>query len=120
MRRVHLSPHSNESLPPVLLPVPMAAMSSFPRIPGAHDGLVYPPAELAPLRTGGSSLAGRLTSIGRWISAAVQAMADHYAAMAMYEKLSRLSDAELGRRGLSRAGLARDIRAACDRTEPRK
>ena len=98
----------------------MAAMSSFPRIPGAHDDLGYPPAELAPLSTGGSSLVGRLTSIGGWIVAAVDAMADHYAAMAIYEHLSRLSDAELGRRGLSRASLARDICTACDRTEPRR
>jgi hypothetical protein len=36
-------------------------------------------------------------------------MADHYAAAAMYEQLSRLSDAELQRRGLSRSTLARDV-----------
>src|SRR5262245_32815190 len=97
----------------------MAAMSSFPRIPGAHDALGYPPAEIAPLRTGGSPLIRCLSALGRWIRDALDAMADHYAAMAMYEQLSRLSDAELRRRGLSRDHLARDIRTACDRAEPR-
>jgi len=41
--------------------------------------------------------------------------ADYYAAAAMYEQLSALSDAELSRRGLSRATLAGEVRAACDR-----
>jgi hypothetical protein len=41
--------------------------------------------------------------------------ADYYTAAAMYEQLSALSDTELARRGLSRATLARDARAACDR-----
>jgi hypothetical protein len=39
-----------------------------------------------------------------------------HAAAAMYEQLSALSDAELSRRGLSRAHLAQDVRAACDRS----
>jgi hypothetical protein len=38
--------------------------------------------------------------------------ADYYAAAAMYEQLSALSDAELARRGLSRATLAHDLCAA--------
>lgn len=62
-------------------------------------------------------LLGRLTRLRvgtlRWIRTA----ADHYAAAAAYEQLSRLSDAELQRRGLSRACLARDILATCDRTD---
>jgi hypothetical protein len=37
--------------------------------------------------------------------------ADYYAAAAMYEQLSRLSNAELERRGLNRSTLARDV---CD------
>lgn len=45
----------------------------------------------------------------------VDTCADYYAAAAMYEQLSALSDTELSRRGLSRANLARDVRAACDR-----
>jgi hypothetical protein len=44
--------------------------------------------------------------------------ADYYAAAAMYEQLSALSDAELMRRGLSRATLARDVRVGCDRELP--
>jgi len=34
---------------------------------------------------------------------------DYYVAAATYEELSRLSDAELARRGLDRATLARDV-----------
>ena len=41
--------------------------------------------------------------------------ADYFAAVAMYEQLAALSDAELNRRGLSRATLARDVCAAHDR-----
>jgi hypothetical protein len=44
----------------------------------------------------------------------VDTCADHWAAAAMYEQLSTLSDAELARRGLSRATLAHDVRVACD------
>jgi hypothetical protein len=42
----------------------------------------------------------------------VHAAAGYYAAAAMYEDLSRLSDSELTRRGLSRADLARLVGAA--------
>ena len=38
--------------------------------------------------------------------------ADYYAAATMYEQLSKLSNAELERRGLNRATLARDV---CDK-----
>jgi hypothetical protein len=41
--------------------------------------------------------------------------ADYRTAAAVYEQLSGLSDAELQRRGLSRATLARNVCAACDR-----
>ena len=58
-------------------------------------------------------LARRISSVGRWIADCIEAMADHYAAAAKYEELSRLADAELRRRGLSRATLARDVLAAC-------
>jgi hypothetical protein len=40
--------------------------------------------------------------------------ADYHAAAGMYEELSRLSDAELKRRGLSRDTLARDV---CESSE---
>jgi hypothetical protein len=56
-----------------------------------------------------------IRSLGQRITTWVDTCADYYAAAAMYEELSKLSDAELMRRGLSRAALARDVRAACDR-----
>jgi hypothetical protein len=65
-------------------------------------------------------LAGRLSPLGRLIADAIEALADYSAAAARYEQLSRLSDAELGRRGLSRNSLAREVCAACDRTTPRR
>jgi hypothetical protein len=52
-----------------------------------------------------------------WARAAdwIETAADYYAAAAMYEQLSKLSDAELQRRGLSRATLASDV---CDTGRP--
>jgi hypothetical protein len=61
------------------------------------------------------SRAGWIKSIGIRIATWADTCADGYAAAAMYEQLSALSDAELARRGLSRASLARDVLAACDR-----
>ena len=60
-------------------------------------------------------LSNWIRCVGLRIVAWVDTCADYYAAAAMYEQLSALSDAELMRRGLSRATLARDVRAACDR-----
>ena len=58
-------------------------------------------------RSRASEIIARLYArVADWIETA----ADHYAAAAMYEQLSKLSDAELQRRGLSRAKLARDVR----------
>ena len=51
-----------------------------------------------------------------WLSEWFDSCANHYAAAGMYERLSRLSDAELGHRGLSRATLAQDLFRGCDRT----
>ena len=45
--------------------------------------------------------------------------ANYYAAAAIYEQLSRLSNAELHKRGLSRDTLARDVFHSCDRTDER-
>jgi hypothetical protein len=42
----------------------------------------------------------------------IETCADYYEAAARYDQLSRLSDAELHRRGLSRASLARQVCAA--------
>jgi hypothetical protein len=59
---------------------------------------------------------GATFPIGRYASAIVAraaawaaALADYHAAAAIYEQLSKLSDAELHRRGLSRETLARDV-----------
>jgi hypothetical protein len=65
--------------------------------------------------SGGNQPAKSASSIGRWIADRIKLMADYYAAAARYEELSRLSDAELRRRGLSRATLARDVLAAWNR-----
>lgn len=43
--------------------------------------------------------------------------ADYYAASTTYEELSRLSNAELQRRGLSRESLARAVIDACERRD---
>ena len=43
--------------------------------------------------------------------------ADYYDAAMTYEDLSRLSNAELERRGLSRDTLARDVCAPCERRD---
>jgi hypothetical protein len=63
---------------------------------------------------GGSArrLSDRLVSIGSWVVTWLDTCADHWAAAEMYQQLSVLSDAELARRGLSRATLARDVLAA--------
>jgi hypothetical protein len=61
------------------------------------------------------TLSNWIRRLGRRIVTWIDTCADYYAAAAMYEQLSALSDAELGRRGLSRTTLARDVRAACDR-----
>jgi hypothetical protein len=69
-----------------------------------------PPAKpVAPLFDSIKSCAGSLIA---WLNAC----ADYCAAAAIYEQLSRLSDAELHRRGLSRHTLARHTFQSCDRT----
>ena len=78
-----------------------------------HDNLL--PAEAAQpsaflfLRSSFGSLAQRIAD-------GVKTAARYYEAAAMYEHLCRLSDAELNRRELSRATLARDICDACSPT----
>jgi len=58
---------------------------------------------------------GRVRPIASRTSAWIETCADYYAAAATYEQLARLSDAELHRRGLSRATLGRDVCEALDR-----
>jgi hypothetical protein len=78
-----------------------------------HDQIFSPDAITAGEPAG--SFSSRVRSIGLCIAAWADTCADYYAAAAMYEQLSALSDAELVRRGLSRATLAHDVRATCDR-----
>ena len=61
------------------------------------------------------ALSNRIALIGLRLVTWAKTCADHYSAAATYEHLSGLSDVELTRRGLSRATLARDVAAACDR-----
>lgn len=72
-------------------------------------------AETAPRKATGLPLPKIISSLGTWIAARITTAADYYTAAATYEQLSRLSDAELRRRGLSPAHLARDVCEACDR-----
>jgi len=65
------------------------------------------------------SESGRLASLAAYLAACGAACADYYAAAAFYEELAALSDAELRRRGLSRATLALTVCAASDRSSER-
>ena len=56
-----------------------------------------------------SQIADFIKPIVERTAAWITTCADYMAAAAMYEQLSKLSDAELHRRGLSRADLARDV-----------
>jgi hypothetical protein len=56
-------------------------------------------------------LLNRVSSIGVRVVTWLNTCADYWAAAAMYEQLSALSEAELARRGLSRATLAGRVRA---------
>jgi hypothetical protein len=76
---------------------------------------------LSPTDTAFSSRAA--ASLSNWIRLAglrivrwATTCADYYTAATMYEQLCKLSGAELKRRGLNRAALARDVCDSCDRT----
>jgi len=69
-------------------------------------------APVAPRKAGRLPLVARISSIARWVSDYIEMMASYYAAATMYEQLSKLSDAELQRRGLSRHTLATDVMSA--------
>ena len=62
--------------------------------------------------TAANPLRDSLASLLSKLRAALEAGANAYAAAAVYQQLSALSDAELARRGLSRASLARDVLTA--------
>jgi hypothetical protein len=72
--------------------------------------------ETAPSSTASASLSDRIRQVGTRIGTWATTCADYYAAAAMYEQLSRLSNAELHKRGLSRDTLARDVCHSRDQT----
>ena len=82
----------------------MAYLSQFP---SAENVLEIAP--VASSSTGGWGLKARISSMAKWVGDYIKMMAEYYAAATMYEQLSKLSDAELRRRGLSRHSLARDV-----------
>lgn len=67
--------------------------------------------------TSGLPLAGIILPLAKQAADWIATAANYYIAAAVYEQLSKLSDAELRRRGLSRATLARDVCADCDRAD---
>ena len=73
-------------------------------------------AEATPADVLGARFGGPLKSLRSKIATWIAVCADYYAAAGIYEQLSALSDAELARRGLSRATLAHDVCEACDRS----
>lgn len=85
----------------------MAYLSQFP---SAENVLEIAP--VASSGTGGLELKARISSMAKWVGDYIKTMAEYYAAATMYEQLSKLSDAELQRRGLSRHTLVRDVVAA--------
>lgn len=68
-------------------------------------------------RTPGTDVSRLLQGPWRAVTSWARTAADYYAAAAMYDALRSLSDAELSRRGLSRATLGRDVCAAYDGIE---
>jgi hypothetical protein len=75
--------------------------------------------ESASLPSAGPRLIAGISVLKARFKAWLQTCADYYEAAALFDQLSRLSDAELSRRGLSRATLSRDVCEACDSTAPR-
>jgi hypothetical protein len=56
----------------------------------------------------------RLSALAAYLATWCETCADYYEAATLFEELCRLSNAELQRRGLSRATLAQDVCTACD------
>ena len=75
----------------------------------------FAPSEETPIEVAAPSSASWLRSLRARFAAWARSCADYYAAAWAYEELSRLSDAQLRRRGLSRDILARDVSAGLDR-----
>ena len=79
----------------------------------------FSPIDTAPSSRAAVWLSNWIRLAGLRIVTLANTCADYYAAAAMYEQLSRLSNAELHKRGLSRDTLARDVCQSCDRTADR-
>ena len=75
----------------------------------AQTSLPLPNPEPLSAQPVGARLGYLKTHVAAWI----KTCADYYEAAANYEQLSKLSDAELERRKLSRATLARDVCDEC-------
>ena len=75
--------------------------------------------DIETIRSGGSSLSAssRIKSFRQHIVTWLNTSADYYTAAALYDELRGLSHAELQKRGLSRATLARVVCSACDRAD---
>ena len=69
--------------------------------------------------TTAASLFSSIKSLAHRVKLWAKICADYYAAAAMYEQLSKLSNAEFHRRGLLRDTLARSACQSCDRTVER-
>ena len=78
-----------------------------------HTKSQFPPVEEVASPRGGSISLGRLVkALASRISAWAVARADRIGAELIWRELSKLSDAELHERGLTRATLAHDVCAA--------
>jgi hypothetical protein len=62
-----------------------------------------------PIESDAPAAASRPASLRARLTALIVRWTDHYAAATVYAELSKLSDTELARRGLSRDILARDL-----------
>jgi hypothetical protein len=70
---------------------------------------------VSPSKTAGP-FSSSMKSVVRFFITRVKSCGDYYAAAATYERLSKLSDAELHRRSLSRDTLVQDVFQSFDRT----
>jgi hypothetical protein len=75
--------------------------------------------DVVPSTEQAASLFGSIKSLARFLKTWAESCADYHAAAAIYEQLSKLSNAELHKRGLSRDTLARDVLQSCDKTAER-
>ena len=80
---------------------------------------IDPGIDAVPLTETAASLSNSIKSLARLFVTWADNCANYYAAAVIYEQLSRLSNAELHKRGLSRDTLARDVFQSRDTTAER-